>query len=266
LSSADVIYEEPVEGGITRFIVIYQCHDATRIEPVRSGRIIDPEIVRQFGAHPLFAYAGGIQPAIAAIDSSSLIDVGTSRAPSTAYQRDPARSAPHNLISSTSALYAAGAAEHAPPTPPPSVFSYGPLPQGASPAATVHIPYPYSDVTWTWLAATQTWSRAYADTGTATLGEGGHITAANLIVMKVVEYPSPYVEDPTGAHENLLVLTGSGPVDIFRNGATVSGTWSRATLGQNTRYLNASGHTIPLSPGPTWVELVPTTIAVSSTP
>src|SRR2546427_1498435 len=58
LSWADLIYEEPVEAGITRFIAVYQCNDASRIEPIRSGRLTDPDILVQFG-RPLFAYAGG---------------------------------------------------------------------------------------------------------------------------------------------------------------------------------------------------------------
>jgi hypothetical protein len=49
LSFADIIYEEPVEGGITRFIVIYQCRDASRIEPIRSGRLTDPDALVQYG-------------------------------------------------------------------------------------------------------------------------------------------------------------------------------------------------------------------------
>ena len=37
LERADIVYEEPVEGGITRFIVVYQCQDSKRIGPVRSS-------------------------------------------------------------------------------------------------------------------------------------------------------------------------------------------------------------------------------------
>src|SRR5579862_8720521 len=119
LSAADVIYEEPVEGGITRFIVIYQCHDAGRVEPIRSGRIIDPEIIDQYGAHPLLAYAGAIPPAVSAIDSSSLIDLSADRAPASVYPRDPHRYAPHNLMSSTSTLYSYANSLHGPQTTPP---------------------------------------------------------------------------------------------------------------------------------------------------
>jgi hypothetical protein len=266
LGAADIVFEEPVEAGITRFIVIYQCHDAARIEPIRSGRLIDPDLVRQFGAHPLFAYAGAIQPVVAKVDASSLVDVGVNRAPMSAYWRDPARYAPHNLVSSTAALYASGAAQHAPPSPPAPLFPYGGLPSGAAPAASVHIPYQYSDVTWTWQPGLGAWLRSYADTGPATLGDGGQIAATNVVVMRVVMYPSQYVEDINGAHENLLVLTGSGPVQVFRNGAVVTGTWVRPTLSQNTALVDAHGHPLPLAPGPTWIELVPTTVGVTAAP
>jgi hypothetical protein len=266
LAFADVVYEEPVEAGITRFIVIYQCHDAGRIEPIRSGRLIDPDLVREYGAHPLFAYAGAIEPVVAKVDSSSLVDVGVDRAPVNAYWRDASRFGPHNLASSTAALYASGAAQHALPTPPAPVFHYGGLPAGAAPAATVNIPYQYSDVTWAWQPRLGTWLRSYADTGLATLGDGGRITTTNVVVMRMVMYPSQYVEDINGAHENLLVLTGSGPVQVFRNGAVVSGNWVRPSLSQDTRLVDGRGRPILLAPGPTWIELVPTAIGVAVTP
>lgn len=264
LSTADIVYEEPVEGGITRFIVIYQCQDASRIEPVRSGRLIDPDIVRQYGAHPLFAYAGAIGPVVTKVDSSSLVDVGIYRAPLSAYWRDGGRYVPHNLVSDTAALYAAGVAQHAPEVPPQPVFPYGALPAHSG-AASININYLYSDLTWTWLPGQEQWQRSYVGAGPAGRGEGGDITTTNVVVMKVVMYPSPYVEDATGIHENELVLTGSGPVQVFRNGAAINGTWVRPTLNDNTRFLDAAGHPIPLQSGPTWVELVPTTVPVTVT-
>jgi Protein of unknown function (DUF3048) N-terminal domain/Protein of unknown function (DUF3048) C-terminal domain len=267
LSAADVVYEEPVEGGITRFIVIYQCHDASRVEPVRSGRLIDPEIVEQYGAHPLFAYAGAINAAVSAIDSSSLIDLSAAAAPASVYPRDATRYAPHNLMSSTNALYAYASSLHGPQTTPPvSPLVFGPGSSSATAAASVNIDYAYSNLTWTWQSASHTWVRSYADTGPATMGEGGVISAANVIVMKVQMYPSPYVEDATGVHENLLTLTGSGPAQVLRDGTVTTGTWSRPDLSANTQYLDSSGQTIALSPGQTWIELVPTTVPESVTP
>jgi hypothetical protein len=267
-SKADVIYEEPVEGGITRFIAIYQCHGASRVEPVRSGRLIDPQIIRQYGAHPLLAYAGAIQPAVAAIDSSPLVDLSFLRAVNE-FWRDPNRVAPHNLETSTSGLYAYAASHGAPQTPPPSPFTFGSPILGGTPAGSVHISYEYSNLTWTWNPTTGLYQRSYddvGDVGPAMMGEGGQMTASNVIVMYVVEYPSPYVEDPTGSHENLLTLTGTGAVHVFRNGAEFSGTWVRPSLSDVTRYVSASGQTITLNPGQTWIELVPTTVPMAVTP
>ncbi len=266
LSKADILYEEPVEGGITRFIAIFQCQGAPVVEPVRSGRLIDPEILSQYGAHTLLGYAGAIAPAVAAIDASSLIDVGVNRAPLSAYWRDPHRASPHNLVTSTAGLWAAGAAEHAPAVAPPPPFLFGAVDPTCTPAVAVHIGYQYSDVTWTWVPKAGVWFRSYADTGPATLGEGGQITTNNIIVMKVVMYPSQYVEDPVGSHENLLTLTGRGPLQVYRNGRLIAGTWVRPTLAATTSYLDQAGHPIAMEPGQTWIELVPTTVAVNATP
>ena len=82
LDKADIVFEEPVEGGITRFIAVFQCHTAARIEPVRSARLVDAQILEPLG-RILFAYSGAIQPVINEVDSrrSLLDDVGGYLAP-----------------------------------------------------------------------------------------------------------------------------------------------------------------------------------------
>ena len=49
LDKADIIFEEPVEGGITRYAAVFQCQDAPLIGPVRSARNIDIGILGQLG-------------------------------------------------------------------------------------------------------------------------------------------------------------------------------------------------------------------------
>jgi hypothetical protein len=130
----------------------------------------------------------------------------------------------------------------------------------------VNVNYQYSDVTWNWRPKDGVYFRSYADTGPATLGEGGQITTNNIIVMKVVMYPSQYVEDPVGSHENLLTLTGSGQVLVFRNGTMTAGQWSRPALADTTKFVDSKGNPIAMEPGQTWIELVPTTVPVTATP
>lgn len=263
LGTADVVYEQPVEGGITRFIAIWQCRDAARIEPVRSARFVDPDLVRQFGAHPLFGYAGAIPPVVTAIANSPLVDVGVSRAPN-AYSRDPDRQAPHNLVTSTAKLYEAGAAQDSKDPAPRPVFHYGRLADHRK-AAAVNIAYPASELTWTWQAHPRRWLRSYAGAGPAALGGGGDITATNIVVLKVVLHPSRYV-DTNGVPQNLITLTGSGPAQVFRDGAVVDGRWERPNLSDLTKLVDANGQVIRLTPGETWIELVPTDVSVTVTP
>jgi Protein of unknown function (DUF3048) N-terminal domain/Protein of unknown function (DUF3048) C-terminal domain len=264
LDQADIVFEEPVEEGITRFIAVYQCHTSPRIEPVRSARFVDADILEPLGK-VLFASSGAIQPVLDEIDApgSLLEDVGVDNA-AKAYSTDLTRVAPHDLMTSTSALYSAAKALHFPinnvPTP---YFKYGGLPAGGRPVSAVHIDFPLDVTTWTWDSQAQRWLRSYSDTGPAIQGDDVQVSAANVVVLHVVEYKTPYVEDSAGARENQLTLTGTGPAWVFRNGVELKGTWQRPSLTQPATFVEANGTKITLTPGNTWEELVPTVSPVS---
>jgi hypothetical protein len=266
LDKADIVFEEPVEGGITRFIAVFQCQTAARVEPVRSARLVDAQILEPLG-RILFAYSGAIQPVIDEVDArtSLLDDVGGYLAPN-AYWRDPDRYVPHNLETSTSALYAAAAQLHYPEKPPVAIFSYGRPARGGTPASMVNINYPIDVTTWTWHRDTGLWYRSYSDTGPALLGDGTQIAASNVVVMLVREWPTPYPEDITGALENELTLKGSGPAWVFRDGAQFYGKWERPLLDHPTVFVETDGTRITLTPGNTWEELVPDRLSVSVRP
>jgi len=257
LDRADIVFEEPVEGGITRFIAVYQCQGTARIEPVRSARFVDIDILEPLG-RILFAYSGAIQPVIDAVDSSSSVleDVGADRA-SGAYERDPARVEPHNLETSTAALYGAAATFGYVSKPPPPYFTYGPLPKGGATVRAVNIAFALGTTTWAWGFKSARWFRSYSGTGRAMQGDNVQISAVNVVILHVHEYATGYVEDPTGAVENQLVLTGSGPAWIFRDDQEFQGRWVRPSLGQPATFVEQDGTQITLAPGNTWEELVP---------
>jgi hypothetical protein len=257
LDHADIIYEEPVEGGITRFIVIFQCHQANRVEPVRSGRLVDPLILVQY-RHPLMGYAGAIGPVIFNIDHSGIIDVNYDIAVN-AYWRDPNRVAPHNLVTSTSALWAFG--RRGPPPFPVFQYTLG-VPPGSKPAPTIHIPFSgWSNVTWRYHDGY--YLRYYNGTEPALLMDGAQISARNIVVMMVRLTPSPYVEDITGTHEWDVHVIGRGPAAVYRNGRVIRGIWVRRSLHSLTEFVDLHNHVIKLRPGVTWVELVPMWVPVT---
>jgi hypothetical protein len=53
---------------------------------------------------------------------------------------------------------------------------------------------------------------------------------------------------------------------VYRNGQAFQATWHRGDLGSPTQFVNAFGVPIPLEPGTTWVELVPSSVTVTATP
>ncbi len=264
LERADIVYEEPVEGGITRFIVVYQCQDSKRIGPVRSARLTDPDVLIQFGSSTLFGYAGGVPRVEKAVADRGLHDVNydvQAAITAKAYERDPDRSEPHNLYTSTGALYRAGHEKGGKPAP---VFTYRkkPLPgTGSKPASTVHLDWSSTaNVFWTWNPKRDVWLRSY-DTGPATLEGDLQISARNVVV-QVVKIKDTGIVDVIGNPSPEAETVGSGTAYVFRDGRVVEGTWKRRSVHALTKFFDASGRRIALAPGTTWVELLPATVPV----
>ena len=105
LNQADVVFEELVESGITRYIAVFHSTDAEVVGPVRSGRTSDLVILTNLN-RPLFGSSGGNSGVLAELNEANLSNVIENRAPS-AYYRDNSRDAPHNLYTSTAGLYGA---------------------------------------------------------------------------------------------------------------------------------------------------------------
>jgi hypothetical protein len=100
------------------------------------------------------------------------------------------------------------------------------------------------------------------------LSDGVQNSAANVIVQVVQITYGPWLENDLGGLEVQanLYQDASGPAEIFRNGVEIAGTWQRDSLGQPTQFTSSTGVPITLQPGRTWVELVPSTITVTTTP
>ncbi len=263
LSKADVVFEVPIEGAITRLIAVYQCQGAPVVGPVRSTRWIDVQLLEQL-RHPIFGFAGGINPDQALVASSPLFDANYFDHYGL-YHRSAARYAPNNLYVATSSLWAL---DHS-TTPPPPLFRYSTsAPSGASVSTVASADLGYSgilEVTWEWQASSGRWLRFYGSTP-ADGASGAQLSAANVVIERVNTVPGPYVEDSEGAYGVHSITVGRGAATVLRNGVAISGFWERSSITQVTRLVTASGKTIELTPGNTWVELVPNAASVSLTP
>jgi Protein of unknown function (DUF3048) N-terminal domain/Protein of unknown function (DUF3048) C-terminal domain len=241
LELADVVYEEVVEGGITRFVVMYNSIVPDVVGPVRSVRDMDPYIVWPLGG--VFAYSGGAPGPDAAIREAPVNPVDES-ATGTAMFRDGGRAAPHNLFGYGQALFDRGGA----PVPPPALFRY--LAPGETivgePVLSARVGFQAGyDPTWTYDPPTNTWLRSYGADPFVT-ASGAQVAPVNVVV-QFIHYPG-YSQGDT---------IGGGDVFVFSGGQLVRGKWLRGAREETTLFVDAAGNPIKLTPGPTWVELVP---------
>ncbi|HEX8098861.1 MAG TPA: DUF3048 domain-containing protein [Actinomycetota bacterium] len=258
LSFADIIYEEPVEGGITRFIVIYQCRDASRIEPIRSARFTDVDVLAQYG-RPLFAFAGGVRAVFDRIKKAQIVDVNYNvKEAASAYHRDPNKPAPHNLYSSTKDLYAAAKGETGVPN---AIFAYSAQNPTGRRVTTLHVPFSgFSDVFWKWSATRKAYLRSHGDVP-HTYSDGKQVASTNVVV-QVVKLVQTKIKDAAGNPSPEAISIGTGKAYILRGGHMTIGTWRRRTVGDLTKFYDRTGKEVHLLPGNTWVELVPSTVTV----
>jgi DUF3048 family protein len=286
LQEADVVYEELAEGGITRFMAVYHCGDATRAGPVRSARNVDPDILIEY-APALYGYSGANPIVLSKIQATKgIIDLRYG-SHAKAYQRVKGRPAPHDLFTSTQALRALSDVTGPPntnwtfgplPLPSPSssslmtsppktakaVKSPSPLPSpsaAASPSlppagSTAFFTFAAEERRYTYDPASMSYLR-FQGTKPHLAEDGSQIHVTNVVILKV-QVIEGAIRDAAGNFSPEITVIGSGSAFVLRGGVFTSGTWKRSSLTDHTRLIDDSGKPITLLPGNTWIELLPT--------
>jgi hypothetical protein len=257
LNAADVVIEELVEGGVTRFAAVFHSADADTVGPIRSGRLTDLEYVALFG-QPLFGWSGGNDEVNGAIGgSSALHDVGYNVA-SGAYYRAGGRTAPHNLMSSTPALYEAGAGFGVAPT--------GLLPFSGAAALTAPNWRPTTGVDIAFagsVAASPSsfdWdpARGFARSqeGTPHVDEAGVQVVVTTVVVLFVDYTFGG-NDSSGTAVPQGDLVGSGAGLVLAGGMLADVTWTHPDVSAPMSFTLADGSPLSVPPGRSWWSLPP---------
>ena len=258
LSSADIIYNPLVEGGITRLVAVFSSQSSVKIGPVRSARPYFIHQAQDWGA--AFAHSGGSVQALELLEAGApSVDDFNEFANGRFFWRTNAR-APHNLFTSTDQLTQGAATRGFSSTS--SLGALWNLTDEADPAlrpaSFFSIPYlmPSSVVSYTWDEVRQGYTR--------TTGGTPHLDAATSEVLTptnvIIEFRA--FKDIADPHRYGLVdfaYEGSGEFLAFTQGRLIEGSWSRAQNGP-TQYLTKSGSRLTLAHGKTFIEVVPTSI------
>ncbi|GAB1823934.1 DUF3048 domain-containing protein [Herbidospora sp. RD11066] len=248
VKSADIVYVEQVEGGLTRLMAIFSSKLPKEVGPVRSARISDLHILPMFGK-PALAYSGVQTKMIPYVQRASLVDVSDSSAPG-AYFRYPGRVAPYNLVAKPAQLLKQAKATKAGDIG----FTFSDeAPAGGTPKKQFTVKYPAATFTFQWAPNAKKWA-VIQDGAKDTAAEGGAIAPSTVVVQYTKTERSEF-HDFTGSYTPLIHSTGKGNGIVLRDGQAFKVKWERPTEEDGTKFTLADGTPMPFARGQVWVVL-----------
>lgn len=251
LKEAGVVYEAIAEGGITRFLALYQEAKPDLIGPVRSVRMYYVDWAAAYNAS--IAHIGGSAAALAEVRSGNYRDIDQFFNGSY-YWRATDRYAPHNVYTSFAKLDALNAAKGYTQ----STFTGWPRQDGKAskePNATsiaINFSSALFNTHYDYDPATNTYLRS-AGGSASNDREKGQIAPNVVIAMKVAM--STVQED--GLRESITTI-GTGEATIFQNGTATPVTWKKASRADPIHFVGSDGNEVALNRGQTWVAAIPT--------
>ena len=248
LTEAGVVYEAIAEGGITRFLAVYQDAKPNYIGPVRSARPYYVDFIAQYDAG--YAHVGGSPQALSDIKSLGIKDLDQFYNGSS-YMRVTDRYAPHNVYTGFDKLDFLNTKKGY------TTIKFTPfvrkpdVPQ--TPTARIidfSISSPLYSPQFTYDAATNTYKRA----------QGGepHIdqkTKAQISPKVVIALVMDKSYDPDGYHTDYKTV-GSGKMYVFQDGIVSEGTWSKTDRKSQLVFTDKNGLPMKLNAGQTWISVV----------
>lgn len=256
LQTADVVYEVPVEGDITRFVCVFSDNVPDKVMPVRSGRV--PFLYIQHEWDAVFMHYGGSgsddDPSLYSYYGNPLrsgikIEIdGLKGKWDDYFYRTKDKKAPHNVVGNPKLAQ--------------RLYNYDPKPLGwlfsnnssysGDTASEIdlkmcssrsnYVSYKYDPLNDVYLRSMDGKPFMSAETGK-------QLTVKNVIVMYSTYQLSSVVK--------VWNMVGTGNADIYIGGKLIKGSWERDTADNETVFKDDKGNQIVLRPGNTWIHICP---------
>ncbi|MCH7541458.1 DUF3048 domain-containing protein [Patescibacteria group bacterium] len=261
---ADVVYEALAEGAVTRFMAVFLSQDSKNdLGPVRSARAYYFDWAREYSA--AYAYWGGnefVRAQANKIFGKKNLDQFVIGSP-TFFRRPPG--GVHQAYTTTTGLW--GEANVRGVNKPVKIDSWlfkEDLPVKKAKAANITVGFDGNAdyvVVWRYNAKVNAYNRFNAGVAHKDKVFNRQLSAKTIIVQHVKF--EGYSEVTPGVSNRVFQTTGTGKVQIFRDGTAVTGTWRKKSKNARTKFFDKKGNEIPLNRGRIWVEIVPSGSSVT---
>lgn len=258
LKDAGIVFEAIAEGGITRFLTLWQDTSTERLGPIRSLR---PYYIDWFVPYQAaIAHAGGSGEALTQVRNEGLRDIDHG-ANGGAFSRVRERYAPHNLYSSVPRLREAMTSRGYTT----SEFTGLARKEKEEPLATptartidINISGPLYAVHYDYDAASNSYLRSVG--GAPHRDETGGLQLSPKVVVTLA---IPWSQ--TGIY-SVYQVNGTGTAYVFQDGNVTQVTWEKPSRSAQYTFKNADGTPYLLNPGQTWFTAVADAGRVVSAP
>jgi hypothetical protein len=276
LSQAGVVFEAVAEGGVTRFMALYQDTAPADVGPIRSAR---PYYVQwAMGFDAAYAHVGGSPDALSDIANWGVHDMNQFSNGSF-YHRITSRDAPHNVYTGIDTLnklestkgytstFTGFTRKTEQPYKAPAQPSNGKKPLTNEPVVTpansisMSLSGPTYDPHYDYDAASNSYKRSEA--GTAQTDAGSNTQVTPKVVIAIVVPMGRGALDSSGAYYSDYNPIGTGTAYVFQDGTVTTGQWSKPSNSAGLTFTGSDGKSLALDRGQTWITAVTSTAGVT---
>jgi Protein of unknown function (DUF3048) N-terminal domain/Protein of unknown function (DUF3048) C-terminal domain len=260
-NAASIVWQAPAEGGIPRYMLVFQSTIPTAVGPVRSAREYFLEWAAEYRA--MYLHAGGSPQALTTLRQTGpgtlVWNAEGLRFDGSFLFRVKFRFAPHNLYTDGTRLHALATFLHVPDGSIKPTWTFRPDSSDAERprAGAITVSYPaYETIVYRYNPATNTYLRYINGSKKPQVdaADGKVVAPANVVILRMHFAP---IAGPNPKHRLEATDVGSGPAWISTGGVTIQGTWRKASRGAPTLLFRSDGSRVVLTAGQTFVNVMP---------
>ncbi len=257
-NSAAVVWQAPAEGGIPRYMMVFQDQVPESIGPVRSARYYYIAWAAEWKA--LYAHVGGSPQAMETLrqkGNGQLVYNADEFRWARYFHRISERNSPHNMYTEGKTLRQLAnrvGAEDGPMEPVWKFADDAPLAERPK-GGTIVVKYPANTIKYNYDRNSNTYYRGVTrEAKQVDAATGERVHPKNVVVM-LMQF-GPLNDGNPNKHRLEATVIGKGKAWIATNGKTIEGTWRKKSLTAPTLFYDELGHQVTLTVGQTFIQVI----------